>query len=506
MNLLSIFKRNPSKETPAPAQSGARRFEAAKVNNLTAGWSTSIISMDAVLRMDLRNLRARSRVLAKNDPYMRRFLRLLRENVIGASGIRLQMNVTQSGNGGKMVKDEAANKAIETAWIEWGNRKNCTVDKRYSWQDVQELFITTLAKDGEILIRKIRGFKNNPFRYALQLIPADHLDEGFNRELPDGNYIRMGIEFNEWNEPIAYWLFTRHPGDYVYLSSRGFQDRIRVPADEIIHGFITDEIAQSRGFPWAACAMTRNNMLNGYEQAELVGARIGASHMGFFTSPEGDGYDGDGEGYDEDGDLVTITEAEPGQFEQLPAGVKFEQWNPTHPTTAFKDFVKGILRGVATGLGVSYNTLAGDYEGVNYSSLRQASLSERDTYRLLQKFVMDNLHAEIFGDWLLYAMSTGKIRLPLEKFEKFNSPIWRPRGWQWVDPTKEVAANGDAMSLKIQSATEIAAEQGRDIEQVYADLAAEKALRERYGLDEPVKGKPVTEGKPTDDETAKETE
>jgi capsid protein len=36
-------------------------------------------------------------------------------------------------------------------------------------------------------------------------------------------------------------------------------------------------------------------MLNGYLEAEIVGARVGASKMGFFTSPDGDGYVGDGE-------------------------------------------------------------------------------------------------------------------------------------------------------------------------------------------------------------------
>ncbi len=30
-------------------------------------------------------------------------------------------------------------------------------------------------------------------------------------------------------------------------------------------------------------------------EAEIVAARVGASKMGFFTSPDGDGYVGDGE-------------------------------------------------------------------------------------------------------------------------------------------------------------------------------------------------------------------
>ena len=41
-----------------------------------------------------------------------------------------------------------------------------------------------------------------------------------------------------------------------------------------------------------AAALTRLKMLDGYEEAELVAARTAASKMGFFTSPDGDGYSG----------------------------------------------------------------------------------------------------------------------------------------------------------------------------------------------------------------------
>ncbi|MBT6104614.1 MAG: phage portal protein [Verrucomicrobia bacterium] len=45
-----------------------------------------------------------------------------------------------------------------------------------------------------------------------------------------------------------------------------YAERERIPASEIIHPFITDRIAQTRGTPWMVSAMTRLQMLGAYER------------------------------------------------------------------------------------------------------------------------------------------------------------------------------------------------------------------------------------------------
>jgi capsid protein len=72
---------------------------------------------------------------------------------------------------------------------------------------------------------------------------------------------------------------------------------------------------------------------------------------------------------------------------------------PTHPNANFANFVKAIVRRIASACGVSYNRLSHDYESVNYSSLREASLDEAKTYANLQRFLIDNwknIQYEIF--------------------------------------------------------------------------------------------------------------
>ncbi|MCI0539082.1 MAG: phage portal protein [Verrucomicrobiales bacterium] len=74
-------------------------------------------------------------------------------------------------------------------------------------------------------------------------------------------------------------------------------------------------------------------------------------------------------------------EVSPGQFETRPVGFEFQTFDPQHPTQAFPFFVKTFLRGIASGLGVSYNTLANELEGVNFSSIRAGVSDEREEIR-----------------------------------------------------------------------------------------------------------------------------
>jgi len=211
-----------------------------------------------------------------------------------------------------------------------------------------------------------------------------------------------------------------------------YAERERIPASEIIHPFITDRIAQTRGTPWMVSAMTRLQMLGSYEEAELTAARVAASKMGFLVKERSEGYIGD---TDEAGN--PLMEVEPGAIEELPMGTTFQSWNPDHPVGNYAGFVKSCLRGIAAGLGVNYNMLANDLEGVNYSSIRAGLLDEREYYKAVQRWFIDTVITPVFEGWLETNILNGTINLPAAKLEKFNAPDWKPRRWAWVDPLKD---------------------------------------------------------------------
>jgi lambda family phage portal protein len=454
------------RKAPQPKQK--KSFSAASNGNLYSSWIPSNTTADIDIKKDLKSMRARSRELMRNDDYAKKFKRMIKTNVIGNNGLKLQ-NQAKDINGNL---DKKANQSIEEAWKLWSKKGICDVTGKYSFVDIQKMIMGTIAEDGEVLVRKVKGF-DNPFGFALQLLEADHLDEQFTDR--DKN-ILMGIEYDQWNKPVAYHLHKTHPGNQM-LTNRD-TTRERIPADEIIHLFLPLRISATRGVPWMHTAMTRMKMINGYEEAELVGARLGASKAGFYTQTAIDGeYAGD--------DVIAgtpVNEVTPGEFEVLPQGMDFKAYDPQHPNAAFKDFMKVVLRGVSSGLDVSYNTLANDLEGVNFSSLRSGVLEEREVWKDLQKWIGEHLHDDVFTDWLDMALLTKAVPLPFFKHDKFNNPSWLPRGFAWVDPLKDSQSNILLNKEGLKSHSEIFAEMGKDIEEVYQQLAKERELREQYGI------------------------
>ena len=134
--------------------------------------------------------------------------------------------------------------------------------------------------------------------------------------------------------------------------------------------------------------------------------------------------------------------AQAGVFEQLPQGMDFKAFDPTHPTSAFDSFTTSVLRSIASGLNISYHSLSNDLTSVNYSSIRQGALEDRSMYQIYQQFVIEHFVNPVFQSWLEMAISTGYINLPISKFDKFARAInYIPRSFAWIDPLKEMQAN-----------------------------------------------------------------
>jgi lambda family phage portal protein len=462
-SLRNIFRR-------AEPKAAARNWSASKMGRSTLDWIVSPLSPDAAMRGHLGAIRDRARDLERNNEWVRGFLRALENNVLGENGIGLQMRVREPG--GKF--DEVANDRIEAAWYQWGRPGRCELSGRFSWIDFQRLVLRCLARDGEVLVRKLPG----ALGLQLQIIEADVLDIDDNRTAENGNDIRFGVELDGNRRPVAYHLLNRHPGDTPWTGSAASTlKRTRVPAEEVIHLFRPDRPDQTRGVPWLAASMARLKMLDGYAEAELMAARTGAAKMGFFTKSTPDGWDGEIDG---DGNLRM--DASPGTIEELPPGVDFKAWDTNHPNSGYGDFVKSCLRGVATSLGISYNSLASDLEGVNYSSIRAGLLEEREVWRAIQRYLIEHLCEPIFEEWLALELLSGRIGLPFEKMWKFNAPEFRGRRWAWVDPKKDIEAAIMAVEHRHRSLRDVISENGGDIFDVLRTAKADEELAASLGL------------------------
>ncbi len=464
---------------------GFSGFQAAKQNRLNVDWPSASRSADQDLQIDLRRLRARARDQAINSPIASRFLGMVRANVAGRHGVKLAFKVTQvrkskQSNG----LDEKANEELRRAWREWGKKGSCTVCGRYSWREVQQLFVENAARDGEQLIRKVYVPKTvNPFGFQLQLLDADQLDDNYNlMGRADGTQIRMGVEVDPNQKPLAYHIFRGNP----YEGSLASSDRLRVPADQIIHWMVAHRTGQTRGYPWMASGMGPWRMGEGYLPPYRTAARIGPPLMLAIAPAPGADADADEietDGINADGSKA-IDIGMGSAIDLTGTGATLNNHTPTHPTNAFDPFTKQSGRLIASGLNVPYHSLFNDLSGVNYSSARIGEMEVREFWMMMQTSLIDNVTEPIYDAWLGAGLFNQAIALPLADRKRFCGEFikWEPRRWAWIDPLKDVQANTLLVQNGFETHESILNSVGRDLEETYTALAREQDLADDLGL------------------------
>lgn len=469
-----------SRKKPQPV-ARRRSFQAAAIDRTLSDWVTRTASIDADIRGGLVRLRNRSRDLCQNNDYARAARRTVVHNVVGV-GIKMQAQAKRA-RGNK--PDKAANEAIEKAWKRWKKKENCDAAGMLNFAAIEQMIVSSIFESGEILIRKIRkpmGKMKIPL--ALDLLEADLLDETYNESnLPGGNYVKMGVEKNQWHRPVAYHFFSSHPGDDAVGFQRSSR-RVRVPADEVFHLFDPTRIKQSRGIPWLASTAIRLHHMHGYEDAEVISARATASLMGFVQSTEGQLQSDLPEEEGAGAETERVTEFAPGVFKYLAPGETVVVPDLKRPGGQFDPFMRAMLRAVAAGLGQAYESVSGDYSQTNYSSSRLSLNNERDCWRVIQAWLMDNFHQPLFEEWLDLAVLSGEVAIKdyYTNEENYNYPRWTARGWSWVDPAREVSAGIASIRAGLSTQTEIVAQGGGDFEELIVQRKRELDLAKEHGL------------------------
>ena len=461
---------------PPKAATHKRGYQAGRVSRANADWTTERSTANYDLRRDLANVRARSRDAAHNHGHFRKFLGLTVANVIGNKGVLLQPNARDSQ--GSLNTD--LNKRVLDAWKLWGHRETCTISGKLDWLGVQRLVVTQLARDGEFLVQKVEA--DNPFGFSLRVWDVNWLDETYEvMSVPGGNRIIMSIEVDDNDKPVAYWLTP--PNEYGY-SHRRDRQRTRIPADQMIHGFIvTEDETQVRGIPWGHAALIEENDLKSYKTGVSDVARM-ATHTLYNIEQEivdGEVYTGDED--DEGNATLPIIDTRRMSVNFLPPGHKMSMLKPEQPTQNHSAYVKTCLMDVATALGLPYFMLAGDMEAVNFSSSRVGLDDAREGWKGIQDFVSVHLCREVFHAWARSAMFTGGLKVKGREFAEIQNPAWRARGWKYIDPTKDVNADISKLENNLTTWTDVLNEQGIDLIELLEKRKAEIELARSYGID-----------------------
>lgn len=478
MNLRSFFLRTfPTVFRDPEARAGrhrnSRSYLAGKINRLNRNWPYMQNSPRNEVQRSLRTIRARMRFLARNSDFFKRFLSMYATNVAGPYGMKLQVT------GGT----EAENTHIELRFQKWCHQEFASVSQRLTFTQILRRICTTHGRDGEVLIREIYG--TNAFGYALKFYNVDWLDETFNQTRPNGNRVVMSVEIDADERPVAYWLTP--PSSELAL---GFQPtittRTRIPAEEIFHLFLPDDENSSddtltRGVPPGHTAAMTLFTLDRADEANLYSLLAGASKMGFVTSKTDD--DDESETDKETGEEQTIIDHfEPGTIWELPPGKDFKPFDPQFPNQAHDPFAKYMLRRAASGLDVFYHSLTGDLADVNLSTIRAGLLEEREHWKSRQEWLAESFCRRLFVNWLKSSVLTGMVQLRPKDLDRFHESRFQPRRWPWPDPLKDVQTLRLGVEAGFNTITDVLAEQGEDIREIFTKRKAELDLAKKLDI------------------------
>jgi lambda family phage portal protein len=444
------------------------KYEGGSHKPRIAGKGTTVSGPNTALAYDLQTLQSRSYNAVRNNSYALKAKETYVSNMVG-TGIIPQWQ----------------NKEIQDLWDSWV--KECDADGVQDFYGLTALAIGAQYEAGEVF---------NRFRYRrltddisvplqLQLIESAHLDPTYSTFGEGGSLIKMGIEFNRLGNRNAYHMWRYHPHEMLTMT---INERVPVPAENIIHLYRRTRPGQIRGVPELASVIVRLYEIDEMQDALLARQKL-AQLFGAFVKRKTD-HDPESEGpffgtqVSMAGEVEPLTEFAPGAIHYLEDDEEITFSNPPDIGSSYTNWLKTELVAFANGAGITYEHL-GDLSGVNYSSIRAGVIEFRRKIEALQAHMVIHMWCRpVAAKWLDVAVSAGRINIPsyAARRDQILAIDWIAPKWQWVDPLKEVTSLLLQVRAGFKPRSEAAAELGWSLEQLDAEIARSNQSADQNGL------------------------
>ena len=431
-----------------------RKYDAAAKTRRTDGWESSGVSPNIETLMVLPIIRNRSRELARNNAYMRRGIQAIKNNTVG-TGIR-PAPASEISNDTEKIKK---------LWKRWAESTECDWAGLETFYGLQKMIVAAVVQDGECIVRLRRTSDRKAIvPVKLQVCEADLLDDTKqNFSLDNGGWIIQGVEFDKDGKRVAYWLYERPVSESFKLTST------RISVGDVLHIYMQDRPGQVRGVPWAASVMIKMKDYDDFEDAQLMQQKIAACFAAFVTREADDNSNTDPQ-------YENSERVEPGIIEHLHPGEEVSFANPPS-TNGQEAFSKKTLMGIASGMGVTYEELSGDYSNVNFSSGRMGWMAMARNVEEWQCRMLIPQFCAPAWDWFVKgAKLRGEIKSEVITAE------WTPPRRLMIDPVKETKGMGDMVLNGLDSWQNQVRQMGGEPEVVAAQMAEDMALWDKYSI------------------------
>lgn len=460
------FKIPDGSAEPYAAGSNGRRFRT---------WRPSHAGPNTVIARSLSLIRARNRSAVRNDAWA------------GACADKTVSNMIGTGVQARSVNGDKDRKQREkAAWHRWARKSDA--DGVLDFYGQQAMIVREWHEAGEAFarIRRRRAADGLPVPLQIQCIEAEQVPAEYNADLPNGNRVRMGIEFDRLGRRVRYHMYREHPGDFA-LFARDLS-LVPVSASEVLHIYEPTRAGQIRGVPDGTGALVRMFNLDNLEDAVLERQKIANLFAGWYVNQDEADRGGmiqDMAGDAEDADGTPLAGLEPGTMQELPPGMEPKFSDPPDAGNNYPDFLRSQLMAIAARHGVPYEVLTGDLRNVSDRALRlilnefRRRIEQRQWLYLIPQFCQPVREA-----WWDAGVLAGALDAPgyADRRDEYIETLWVPHGWPYSHPVQDVDADTKAIEAGLTSRTEVILSNGDDPEEIDEEQAEDNRRADGLGL------------------------
>ncbi len=446
-------------------------MDAAKVDRVSAGWKTIGAKPNDVWKSDAKTIRQRAMWLRYSNQYGARAVQTLIDAVIG-TGIQTQCQISYSSDAEVNRRKNNAMEDRKKRWME-----HAFMNPRMHFFDGQRLWLDSTITAGDCLIHRKYRRKNPVLPLVYEIIDRTRLtDLG---TIPDnGNEVMGGVEYDQDGEKVAYHVEV---GGYRYKVER-------IPANQIIHHYRVDRPGQQAGISWLAPVVPALFMLQDvleYKMIQLkvqnaIAVLVSDNTAGSSRTPAPSVPTPIGQTKTDSSTGVKQEFIQEGMIHHVGKGsVSTLTPSPSHD---MPELAKLCLRGIAVGIGLSYERLSGDFKEVSFAGGRLTENVQKDRVDSIHGWYCRGPEYRMHCDWTDAELAFGEAEAPRASADPYAVRFSLPRYRLGVNPLQEVRASIAAVDSALSSLPEEKEAMGGDWEATLENIIRSRNAGEAAGM------------------------
>lgn len=370
---------------------------------------------------------------------------------------------------------------IKADWMAWcEDPRQCDSRGRSTLADLGKLVFRATMVDGDHVVLPLDNGR-------LQCVEGHRLVTPKNADRRMDK-VRLGVLQDGFGRPLEYWLSNDDRGPLGTVTK--VSEVTKYPAydadgnPQVLHIFNPRRISQTRGVTVFARLMENAIAHSDLQFAMLIKEQAAACITILREVEAGTkmvmggaaAFGATDTVTNSDGTSTTVHELRPGLEIQGRAGEKLSVMAPNLPGDGFIKHSVQILTFISVNLGIPVQVLLLDPTQTNFSSWRGAMDIARHGFADIRCWMTTQFYRPVYEWWLRWKIANDPEYAAL--FEQLGPALF---GHQWtapydpyIDPAKDVAAETNQVSARLDSRRNVLARRGLDLDDVDADIVTDQ--------------------------------